>query len=900
MSLALDNAGQHLARAAVQENFRQRTEYFRPRLRKDMESVGVDFNTFVNLLSENYISCSFPAIEAFADQQGVEINVYSNISEHRGNYKPATRIPTKILHIIYTEDGRFHSVCSKMTIRNVSRDSGIKSNAATEAMIASLAKEREEINTRIQEMELKVKPMAGDGNCLFRAIHHQLGEKLGVDITFQRVRRLIVEEIKRHPNIYASLDLQNEYVGEGIDTLEKLCEELENLQRSPPLTGGNGVLIAAATLFSITIKVISSTGADYDTEHTSLDESRPSIEDEDHVFVLAHYPLGGDVNGHYDSTEPLIVTISPREDINSEEDFVGDLSPQRLQELDAFVAQLQNLTGEMLSQIMSAAKLEASERPKALMNPFNAPYFDFLDSLLPAETRYVEAEVSDAETRNIVRQRAEQVRAEIVMGAGVDIAPQDILVYPHLDGVSTFGDFVDNEVPGVSIFAIKQPVYFQRVVQRLRQEYPNAFKITPPSSAVDSGKRKGLIYGRCQVGKTGTTLALAWLYYHYCGCYAFLGCWRFKTSVEKFKGDIDAFNEKLRGWFPDLVKILLQKSTAMFYAELYYCTPGRNEGFDSRTHAWRCAQVLVLLANPAQLERLKRQLQWLVNFNSQQFFKLGKRVPLVLLMDEDDDNIQTYRRDKYKKERHINDEIEDEYQVEETDASLNSLVDVVYHYVGISATHHANLVAEASTNVDRELQLIKMDIPHDYCGFCLPEDSLGHEIQCMEIDQGEMSVMVDEMIGDGCRRFLDIDPHLHQMAGRAVVQLAIPQQQSIDGIEYLADHMADSAKKILDQLRLENLPVIVSTLHGSNSGNRIFLHNWYPDLIKDSLLEDLNDNGKTDVVSATEVAAPGQLLSSQIMNMFRKQLEIATDMGFPGIYCAIVAHNKAGRAVTMK
>ena len=357
----------------------------------------------------------------------------------------------------------------------------------------------------------------------------------------------------------------------------------------------------------------------------------------------------------------------------------------------------------------------------------------------------------------------------------------------------------------------------------------------------------------------------------------------------------------------------------MWFAELYHCIPGRNEAFALNQANWQRAQVLVLLANPSQLVRIKRQLQILVGFKKCDYVGVGRRVPLVLLMDEDDDNVQTFRRNRYKKEIHLNDELEVEYQFDDdinddtnenhpgwsafsANPELNTLVDTVYHCIGISATHHSNLIAEASTNKQRKLQIKHMDIPYDYCGFCLPQDSLGHEIQCMEIEDGVMTVMVEKMIEDGCKRFTDeiINSEVHQLSGPAVVQLAIPQAALVKGLEDLAEHMAGYAKTFLDLHCRNNVPIIVCTMHGKATGNVIFVYNWDPNDVKESLLEDLGDNARATVGSAKVITEGAKLNAHNIMNLFRTQLTKASNEKLPGIYCGIVAHARAGRAVTFK
>ncbi len=102
----------------------------------------------------------------------------------------------------------------------------------------------------------------------------------------------------------------------------------------------------------------------------------------------------------------------------------------------------------------------------------------------------------------------------------------------HLDGKQSFGQMLDNGIGGVSKFARRQPALFLAVAQKLREECPDAFNIIPPETVTNHINRQAMVFGRCQSGKSKLTLVLAWLYWHYCGCFTFLGTWRFRSSNE--------------------------------------------------------------------------------------------------------------------------------------------------------------------------------------------------------------------------------------------------------------------------------------------------------------------------------------------------------------------------------
>ena len=116
--------------------------------------------------------------------------------------------------------------------------------------------------------------------------------------------------------------------------------------------------------------------------------------------------------------------------------------------------------------------------------------------------------------------------------------------------------------------------------------------------------------------------------------------------MQKFLVDINAFNQCLETEIPELHTTPMVSQTALWYAQLH----GISE-FELVNHVdSRRAQVLVLLANAPQLEHVAKQCATLAKIRSSAFYSLGNRVPIVLLLDEDDDNTQSSGRARYKKE----------------------------------------------------------------------------------------------------------------------------------------------------------------------------------------------------------------------------------------------------------
>ncbi len=69
-------------------------------------------------------------------------------------------------------------------------------------------------------------------------------------------------------------------------------------------------------------------------------------------------------------------------------------------------------------------------------------------------------------------------------------------------------------------------------------------KLPPVLEREKDKKYRAYVLGLPQLGKTEATLVLAWLYWHFCGCWTVIGAWRYCTSREDFIEDIQTwFNE---------------------------------------------------------------------------------------------------------------------------------------------------------------------------------------------------------------------------------------------------------------------------------------------------------------------------------------------------------------------
>ena len=55
------------------------------------------------------------------------------------------------------------------------------------------------LNKKAGEKHLKIVPVPGDGNCMFHAISHQLNHILGLTVSHEELRRMIVDYLRNHP-----------------------------------------------------------------------------------------------------------------------------------------------------------------------------------------------------------------------------------------------------------------------------------------------------------------------------------------------------------------------------------------------------------------------------------------------------------------------------------------------------------------------------------------------------------------------------------------------------------------------------------------------------------------------------------------------------------------------------
>ena len=369
------------------------------------------------------------------------------------------------------------------------------------------------------------------------------------------------------------------------------------------------------------------------------------------------------------------------------------------------------------------------------------------------------------------------------------------------------------------------------------------------------------------------------------------------------------FNKELENEFPDLLQEMRSSShsnrNCLWYAMLHL----RDREFDNE----HLAQVLVLLSNPSRLTKLKDQLDLLSRVLSEKSKIIGK-IPVVLLMDEDDVNTQTHKRDTCRTERLIfsleyghkepsndpalMDEEETDDEVINQDEML-ALADSVYHYVGITATLHAVAIGNIQPTQNRTIQLKELHVTDDYYGFFLSNEHQNIPLESVEYHE-DMLTMMQPMIEDGLRRLSsDIDSaDQHQLHSHTVVQLIVPQTPTIVYMTGLANELAHFVEESLSE---NNIPILVSTFHGTAAHqphNTLYFRNIDRDTVFAAAQElDILHKNCSQVSSECDyLQLAGTALNAfKLMDLFKSISE-----KFHGVYCAIVSQNRAGRAVTFK
>ena len=262
------------------------------------------------------------------------------------------------------------------------------------------------------------------------------------------------------------------------------------------------------------------------------------------------------------------------------------------------------------------------------------------------------------------------------------------------------------------------------------------------------------------------------------------------------------------------------------------------------------AQVMVDISVRHNLEKLVLSLPALWSGSTTAGF-LG-RAPLVMLMDEDDENTQTMQqcgnvsspevleraaqKERTLFHRPIRDIMEGDNnnqrhaagpaaaiglhkEMFETMDNDIALADCVYHYAGISATHNATLLQrDQAERISRDPRraLVRMKIPDDYYGFNI---NTGRVVVRVETDSAADEMDVIKTVTDhGFQRILQVDNEFIQLSGRAVVQLIVPLA-AIEGISACAVSIADHCKFYSE------IPVITATLHGGNAQVCAHKHN---------------------------------------------------------------------------
>jgi hypothetical protein len=103
------------------------------------------------------------------------------------------------------------------------------------------------LRQQLRDAGLKIVPIAGDGNCLFRALAHQL---FGSDARHIEVRRACVAEMERDPDSYRPFLSDSE----GVESRADFFKYLEDM-RLPRRWGGHTELVAASRAYNVNVVV---------------------------------------------------------------------------------------------------------------------------------------------------------------------------------------------------------------------------------------------------------------------------------------------------------------------------------------------------------------------------------------------------------------------------------------------------------------------------------------------------------------------------------------------------------------------------------------------------------------------------------------------------------------------
>jgi hypothetical protein len=157
-----------------------------------------------------------------------------------------------------------------------------------------------------------------------------------------------------------------------------------------------------------------------------------------------------------------------------------------------------------------------------------------------------------------------------------------------------------------SSFAKEHTKEFLKICHFLQKQCPDAFEVIPPAVQQQSGKQRTYVIGRCQIGKTRSTLVLAWLHWHFCGCFSLIAAWKYRTSVDAFKSAVDdSLNSEIR-------KILAEDGNQPILddAKLHVCD---SKVFEYSGDLVQRAQVLIMLSRAGNFDNVVAQLKKLAD-----------------------------------------------------------------------------------------------------------------------------------------------------------------------------------------------------------------------------------------------------------------------------------------------
>ncbi|MEM0135368.1 MAG: hypothetical protein QXU18_09130 [Thermoplasmatales archaeon] len=389
---------------------------------------------------------------------------------------------------------------------------------------------------------------------------------------------------------------------------------------------------------------------------------------------------------------------------------------------------------------------------------------------------------------------------------------------------------------------------------------------------------------------------------------------------------IENFNQTLTNWLKDINGNLDPKECGVLFGHRKEYQEGRREEkptFWTKGHKDN-PRIIATLGNIKKLKALDEIMKHDViigddiELTDQVLKKKRKnnegmhKCPVLLIVDEDDEATSHFRRKKTQKEVEL----------------FQNLVPLAFGIIAVSATFAASAIGDAhdrDNGITWETDFVELPIPKDYFGLDMVPEDRNIPIRALEradersanptpAPSHEESDNWKQVIEDGCNRFVNVDGAKHQHYGNVVCQLFIPKDTTQEQLNKNAEEIAGIAAEYVNgKPEASRVPVLVLTFHANEKdGNQLFYklpnsedNNMIKKIIKE-MFANLTEERFVfhDWDDGIRSKLPGSLLTSHrcldiFKNVYDKYVK-AKEHKLSGLYCAIVAHKRAGRSITFK